>query len=84
MRLTCWQGPSVGKSQTCPMGYGTAVIFTRSVELLKAVLPVPPTLTRTCTVPPEMYCDGLDTVGFTVLSVVVSVPVAMEVQAAVL
>jgi len=37
-----------------PRTYGAAVIFTRSVELLKAVLPVPPTLTRTCTVPPEM------------------------------
>ena len=35
-------------------GYGAAVIFTRSVELSKAVPPVPPTLTRTCTVPPEM------------------------------
>jgi len=60
--------------------YGAAVIFTRSVELLKAVLPVPPAFTRTCTVPPERYCDGLDTLGVTVLSVVVSVPVAMEVQ----
>jgi hypothetical protein len=36
------------------MGYGAAVIFTRSVEWSKAVEPEPPAFTCTCTVPPEM------------------------------
>jgi hypothetical protein len=31
-----------------------ALIFTRSVKLSNAVLPFPPTFTRTCTIPPEI------------------------------